>query len=89
MNGLYNAQGLTGFLQRTYSVESMDSDTDRRVANLNLEGITNNYKTWNHLTVCNLICSISFFKCYLQTIHLKNKNEITNKLISYISWLFV
>ena len=56
---------------RSYSIESMDSDTICLVASLNLEGITNNYKIWNHLTVCKQMNSISFFKCYLQTIHLK------------------
>ena len=38
----YNAQGLTKPLQRTYSIESMDSDTDCIVASLNLEEIINN-----------------------------------------------
>ena len=45
-----NAQGTSESLQRSYSIESMDSNTDRIVASLNLEAITNNYKTWNHLT---------------------------------------
>ena len=49
MNKQCNDQGLTKPLQRTYSIESMDSDTDHIVATLNLEEITNN-KTWNHLT---------------------------------------
>ena len=40
-----NAQGTSKSLQRSYSIESMDSDTDRIVASLDLEGITNNYKT--------------------------------------------
>ena len=40
-----NVQGSTKLLQRSYSMESMDSDTDRIVASLDLEGITNNYKT--------------------------------------------
>ena len=40
-----NAQGLTKSLQRSFSIESMDSDTDRIVANLNLEDIINNYNT--------------------------------------------
>ena len=40
-----NSQQPTKPLQRTYSVESMDSDTDRVVACLNLEEITKNYKT--------------------------------------------
>ena len=34
-----NAQGLTQPLQRTYSIESMDSDIDHVVASLNLEEI--------------------------------------------------
>ena len=37
-------------LWRTYSIESMDCDTDH-VAN---------YNTWNHLTVGKLISSLSF-----------------------------
>ena len=40
-----NAQGTSKSLQRSYSIESMDSDTDCIVASLDLEGITNNYKT--------------------------------------------
>ena len=40
-----NAQGSSKSLQRSYSIESMDSDTNRIVASLDLEGITNNYKT--------------------------------------------
>ena len=40
-----NAQGTSKSLQRSCSIESMDSDTDRIVAILDLEGITNNYKT--------------------------------------------
>ena len=38
-----NAQGLTKSLQRTYSMESMDSDTDCVVASFNLKEIINNY----------------------------------------------
>ena len=40
-----NAQGTSRSLQRSYSIESIDSDTDRIVASLDLEAITNNYKT--------------------------------------------
>ena len=40
-----NAQGLTKSLQRSYCIESMDSDTDHVVANLNLKDMTNNYNT--------------------------------------------
>ena len=72
-----NAQGTSKSLQKSYSIESMDSDTDRIVASIDLEGITNNYKTWNHLTVCKQMNSI-LFKCHLQTIHLKSKNKITD-----------
>ena len=83
-----NAQGASKSLQRSYSIESMDSDTDSIVASLDLEGITNNYKTWNHLTVCKQMNSI-LFKCHLQTIHFKSKNKITDKLISHISCIFI
>ena len=55
-----NAQGTSKSLQRSYSMESMDSDTDCIVAILDLEGIMNNYKTWNHLTVCKQMNSILF-----------------------------
>ena len=34
-----NSQQTTKLLKRTYSIESMDSDTDRVVASLNLEEI--------------------------------------------------
>ena len=53
-----NAQGSTKSLQRSYSIVSMDSDTGRIVASLDLEGITNDYKTWNHLTVRKQMSSI-------------------------------
>ena len=43
-----------------YSIESMDSDIDRIVASLDLEGITNYYKTGNHLAVCKQMNSIPF-----------------------------
>ena len=46
--------------QSTYSIESMESDTDRVVASLNLEEIIKNYNTWNHLTVGKLTSSITF-----------------------------
>ena len=39
-----DAQGSSKSLQRSYSIESMGSDTDRIVASLDLKGITNNYK---------------------------------------------
>ena len=40
-----NSQQPTKPLQRAYSIESMDSDTDRVVASLNLEEIIKNYNT--------------------------------------------
>ena len=40
-----NSQQPTKPLQRTYSIESMDSDTDRVVASLDLEEIIKNYNT--------------------------------------------
>ena len=40
-----NSQQPTKPLQRTYSIESMDSDTDNLVARLNLEEIIKNYNT--------------------------------------------
>ena len=55
-----NSQQTTKLLQRTYSIESMDSDTDRLVASLNLEEIIKSYNTWNHLTVGKLISSVTF-----------------------------
>ena len=61
INKQCNAQGSTKHLQRTYSIESMDNDTDCVVASLNLE-VLNNYNTWNHLTVGKLISSFTFFK---------------------------
>ena len=51
-----NAQGST----RSYSIKSMDCNADRIVASLNLEGITNNYKTWNHLALHKQMSSIHF-----------------------------
>ena len=55
-----NTQGTSNTLQKSYSIKSMDSNTDRIVASLDLEGITNNFKTWNHLTVCKQMNSILF-----------------------------
>ena len=46
--------------QRTYSIESMDNDTDRVIASLNLEEELNDYNTWKHLTVGKLISSLTF-----------------------------
>ena len=60
-----NAQGSTKPLQRTYCRASMDSDSDRVVASLNLEEIVNNYNTCNHLTVGKLISSLSFLNVNL------------------------
>ena len=40
-----NDQGSTKPQRRTYCIESMDSDTDRIVASLNLENLLNNYNT--------------------------------------------
>ena len=40
-----NAQQSTKPLQRNYSIESMDSDTNRVVASLNLEEKIKNYNT--------------------------------------------
>ena len=40
-----NVQGSTKPQQRTYSIESMDSDTYRIVASLNLEEVLNNDNT--------------------------------------------
>ena len=45
MNKHCIALGSTKSLHRSYSIESMDSDTDSIVANLNLENITNSYNT--------------------------------------------
>ena len=41
----FNSQQPTKPLQRTYSIESMDRDTDRVVASLNLEEIIKDYNT--------------------------------------------
>ena len=54
MNKQCNAQGSTKSLQRSYSIESMDSDTDRIVANFKLVDIINNFNTWNHLLLLNV-----------------------------------
>ena len=51
MNKQWNAQGSTKSRQRSHCVKSMDSDTDHIVASLDVEGITNNYNTWNHLAM--------------------------------------
>ena len=59
----FNSQQPTKPLQKTYSIESMDSDTDRVVARLNLEEIIKNYNTWNHLTLGKLISSVTFLNC--------------------------
>ena len=45
MNKQCNAPGPTKYLQRPYSNESMDGDTDCLVVNLNLDDIMNNYHT--------------------------------------------
>ena len=60
MNKRSNAQESTKSRQRSYSVENMDSDTDHIVASLDLEGIKNNYKTWNYLAMCKQMSLIPF-----------------------------
>ena len=60
MNKQCSARGSTKSLLRFYGIESMDSDTDHIVASLDLEGITNNNNTWNHLAVHKQMSSISF-----------------------------
>ena len=45
INKQFNAQGSTKPLQKSYNIETMDSDTDRRVASLNLEETINNYNS--------------------------------------------
>ena len=47
INKYGNAQRSTKPLQRAYSIESMDGDTDHIVTSLNLEEALNNYNTWN------------------------------------------
>ena len=77
----YNAQGSTKPLQRTYSIESMDSDTACVVAGLNLKEIINNYNTWNHLTVGKLIISITFLNInflHIIRIYLNVSKQMTN-----------
>ena len=65
MNKQCKAQGSTKPLQRTSCIESMDSDTDCIVANLNLDEILNNYNTWK------LKSSLSFLNAnLLHIIHL-------------------
>ena len=58
-----NSQLPTKPLQRTYSVESMDSDIDLVVSSLNLEEMIKNYNTLNHLIVGKLISSVTFLNC--------------------------
>ena len=54
-----NAQESTKLLRRTFSIESIDSDTDRIVASLNLEEVLNDYNTWNYLIVSQLTSSLT------------------------------
>ena len=63
-----NSQGSTKPLQRTYSIKSINSDTDHIFAIPNLEEIINNYNTWNHLTVGKLLSSITFLNVNLLNI---------------------
>ena len=56
------AQGSTKSLQRTYSTERMDCNTDNIFASLNIEEIINTYNNWNNLTVGKFISPISFLK---------------------------
>ena len=61
---LYNVQESTKPLQRSYSIESIDCDTDCIVTSLNLE-VLNNYNTWNHLIVGSLINPHTFLNVNL------------------------
>ena len=66
-----NAHGSTKSLQRFYSIECMNCDTDLIVTNLNLEDMINNYDIWNHLTEDKQISSIFFLNVnHLYIIHI-------------------
>ena len=71
--------GSTKSLQKSYSIESMDSDTDHIVANLNLKGIIDNCKTWNHLAVCKQMSSVSFLNGTYKPSTLKVKTKLLTK----------
>ena len=69
MNKKSSAQGSTKSLLRSYSIESMDSDTDHIVASLNLEGTR--LEIWKLQDLKSFSCAQTnelnpFFKCYLQ-----------------------
>ena len=70
-------------LQRTYRIESMDSDRDYIVASLNLEEIINNYNIWNNLTMGKLIISFTFLNINLLhiRIYLNVSKQMTAKKI--------
>ena len=51
--------------EETYSIESMDCDTDCIVASFRLEEVLNNYNTWTNLTVGKLISSPIFLNVNL------------------------
>ena len=86
INKHINAQGSTKPLQRTYSIESMDIDTDCVVASLNLKEVLNNYNTWNYLTVSqpiNLVTFLNVNLLHIIHIYLNMYKQMTNvKLVS-------
>ena len=62
MNKQYYAQSSTKSLNRSYSIESMDSETDRIFVNSNLKDVLKNFNSCGHLTVCKQMSTISFWK---------------------------
>ena len=82
-----NAQRLTKPQQRTYSIESMDNDTDHIVASLNVEETINNYNTWNNLTVGKLIIPLSFLNANL--LHIMHINLNVCKQMTDVKFLLL
>ena len=78
INKQCNAQGLEKNLRRTYSIESMDSNTDRVVVSLYLEEILNN---------CNVV-DLNFFIAYLEKCSEINKTKLGNNIASNFSSSF-
>ena len=74
-----NAQESTKPLQRTKSIESMDSESECIVASPNLEEVLNYYNTWNHLIVGKLISKLSFFYMLITSISYNSFHHTTSE----------
>ena len=70
-------------------IESMDSDTDRLVASLNLEEIIKNYNTWNHLNCWQTYKLSHFFELLISNISYVSIQMCANEWLKWNSYCYI